>query len=651
MHWLDRYGTNYHKWQLLSNTTLETWYRPIGPVEAMFDTDGKDLEGRADINTLLEAELSTNVRTEVLRRQILLAWTVLRSQHVFLSAQALCRNDLLSAEKGSSNDRFFVVSKPRDLDEMVEEASRTVDFVENHYSPVDVEDFYTHVMNTARVFDSSNNLARLFILPLQRLPDGRSRFSAVSVVAHEIADALSIYRWHAHFLDLLNTPASALEAQALQLCSASTDLQSHLPQAQEDLYPPISGNKARQRWFWAISRILRHVRRPPPPSFPNPLRRKKPLKAAEAMPIHYPALLDYSRSPPLNTYSATASLSPHATSRIRSLCRSANVSIGAGAFALVALVMMILHEEEEEERQQQQQQQQERSFVTATSLNPTISIPSPPQPHPQQSLSSLPFVSSFPLNPRPFLTRPTPPTGSESSLVLSFSDGLTLPFLPSTLPLEARFRLLARQAHRQLRIYQKRKQAAPADQEALELGSRGPGQMLPQLYLYTMERAGWDVQGRYPSRIAGGSARWNALGATCGVSSVGDRSALIAPLHNNHPHHHTRLKLGNTSKDGGAESENAHAPDPEADAEKDGEYASFNFIDIRCTVRARTGEFLIGSAGAEHGLGFNVSFDGCAIERGRVEGEWTKLVEGLFEDGGKGKGKGKGKRKGRMAKL
>lgn len=294
----------------MAHATAETWYRPLGLVEGMFDNDGEYFEGRADINTLLEAELATNISVDALREKILLAWAVLRSQHVLLSARALFRRDFPSGVNGSPGDRFLVVSKPQDLKEMVKEASRTMDFVEDHYSTVDVEDFYTHVMNTARVFTGRNNLARLFILPLEPISTNLYRFRTVSVIAHEIADGLTIYRWHAQFLDLLNSPTSMLEAQAVQLCLSSTNIHDRLPSAQEDLYPPIHGNKARQRWFWAISRILRHVGHPPPPAFPNPLRRKIALKTAEAMPPRYPALLEYSKVPPLNTYSTTAALSP-----------------------------------------------------------------------------------------------------------------------------------------------------------------------------------------------------------------------------------------------------------------------------------------------------------------------------------------------------
>lgn len=621
MNWLDRYGTDYHKWQLLPVTKSETWYRPIGLVEGMFHKDAAENEGIADMSTLLEAELSSKISVEALRKKIVLAWAVLRFHHVLLSARAICNKDFLSEEDFLPTDRFFVVRKPRDVDEMMEGALRTMNFVGDHHSHVDVEEFYTHVMNTARVFDSSNNMARLFILPLANLPDGRFRFTTISVVAHEIADALSIYRFHAHFLNLLNTPTSALESQAANLCSASTNIQTRLPPAQEDLYPLIPGNKARQRWFWAISRVLRHVRRPPPPCFPNPLSRKRPLKTAVAMPPKYSAVLDYSKTPLLNTYFATAALSKRASARIKSLCRSANVSIGSGAFALVALVMMILYEK--------QQQQEQSPSTTTTVTNPE-----------NHQAPILPFVASFPLNPRAFLTHPT--TGQESSLILAFSDGLTLPFLPNTLTppsrsqLEARFTLLARHAHRQLRVYQKHNPAnhpttEPTTTEILPRpppppppptppDSRSATQMLPQLYLYTSEREGrFDVQGQYavsPNGGGGGSADGSGAGATCGVSSVGEIGAPPAQVF-------------------GRE-------DAAAGADEDEECVfSLSGRRLRCTVRARPGEFLVGAMGDERGMGFALSFDGCGLEKGRVDGDgdgdgdgestWKRLMEGLFD--------------------
>lgn len=258
------------------------------------------------------------------------------------------------------------------------------------------------------------------------------------------------------------------------------------------------------------------------------------------------------------------------------------------------------------------------------------------QPHTSPHNPPLPFAATFPLNPRPFLTHPTPSTGPESSLILSFSDGLILPFLPSHLPLEGRFKLLARQAHRQLRVYQKRKRGA---QQEVEIVSRAAGQMLPQLYLYTVQGeerkrkqkqkqklreggsgsgSGLDVQREHPVPTAASSA---ITATTCGVSSIGDRTALITPLAHSHKRSDSDSDNDTPSTRGQGRMEKEHD-----------EAAVFDFVDIRLTVRARDGEFLVGSAGGEKGTGFNVSFDGCAINAGRVEREWKGLVEGLFEE-------------------
>jgi hypothetical protein len=198
----------------------------------------------------------------------------------------------------------------------------------DQYPHVDVQDFYRHVMNTARAIDSDKALAKLFVLPLELLSYGRYRFQTILVAAHQITDGLTIYRWNLHFLDLLNLDPAELEQQLTSLCSHS--VASRLPPAQEDLYPPIRGNAARQRWFWAVSRILRHTRRPPPSSFPNPLRRTTALAQATSMPPTYSKVLSYSKIPPLNSCNQEASLSPMATNNLRVLCRNAGASIGSG---------------------------------------------------------------------------------------------------------------------------------------------------------------------------------------------------------------------------------------------------------------------------------------------------------------------------------
>jgi hypothetical protein len=210
-----------------------------------------------------------------------------------------------------------------------------------------------------------------------------------------------------------------------------------------------------------------------------------------------------------------------------------------------------------------------------------------------------PYVGSFPVNPRPFLDG-TPTTGKEDSLMLAFSDGIALPFLPSDLDFEGRFRLLGKQAHRQLRQYQKRPRNTT---EQIHLGTRSPNQLLPMLYLSTLERLegksaedrkrGWNIQGGYPVKVG-------ASLSTCGVSSVGSRASIIGP---------GRYDVSRLP----------HQGDLVAD-----------FRGLDTTVRARDGEFLVGAVGDGELLRFGVSYDGCAIDP-ILANEWKHVIETILE--------------------
>jgi len=185
-------------------------------------------------------------------------------------------------------------------------------------------------------------------------------------------------------------------------------------------------------------------------------------------------------------------------------------------------------------------------------------------------------------------------------MMLWFADGLTLPFLPPALPLLPRLRLLTRQAHRQLAVYQKRPRSPAA--QAL-LASRGPDRLAPAAYLSALERAdarrppglrrAVAPQGAYPVRTAHGPA-------TCGVSSVGSRTAWVKA---------GRYKL-------------------ELDA---GRVFAADFRDLRACVRARDDEFLVGSAGdPPYSMHFDVSYDGNALDEVLVK-RWVGVMEGLLE--------------------
>lgn len=84
------------------------------------------------------------------------------------------------------------------------------------------------------------------------------------------------------------------------------------------------------------------------------------------------------------------------------------------------------------------------------------------------------FITGFPLNPRAFFGFSTDP----DSMMLAFSDGISLPFLSSDLSATGRLRLLARQAQRQLSAYQKRPKAAGDEATRQLLTSRGAGLVL-----------------------------------------------------------------------------------------------------------------------------------------------------------------------------
>jgi hypothetical protein len=293
--WLSRYANGYHQWHSLRKNEYLFHYRPLGLVESFFDIDGTDFEGRADLNAHLILESRCSLLDEALKQRIRLPWTVLRTQHPLLAARARAGSGFLPGTDNEIHDRYFVVEELRSPQEAVQHATETMTFVGDYYPHVDVQDFYQHLMNTKRALDSAKALAKLFILPLEPLSQRTHCFQTILVAAHQITDGLTIHRWHSHFLDLLNLGNAELEQQLTSLCSHS--VVSRLPPAQEDFYPPIRGTMARQRWFWAVSRILRHTRRPPPSSFPNPLRRATTLAEATPMPPTYSSVLSYSKVP------------------------------------------------------------------------------------------------------------------------------------------------------------------------------------------------------------------------------------------------------------------------------------------------------------------------------------------------------------------
>lgn len=564
---LESYATSRHDWRQMTKNGRVAFYRRMGIVESCFNTDGTDFEGRADLTMHLHVAMKTRLSLKQLRARVELVWALMRQKHILLSARVAKAVDILpETSVGGSEDRFYVFEPSSDPFSMLREAKQHIVFVADHFPQLDPDDFFIHTLNSSRCIDESQAMSRLYVMPIAQDQNGQHQMHFMFLAGHEIVDGLTSMRWMASFIKLLNLSAAQLVHDAAALCARAPT--GRLPPAQESLYPPIRGSPARQRWSWALTRILRHTRRPPPAAFQNPLRRIKGSANPTPFKPKYVPVLDYSRTPPLNSFRIRATLGPASVRRMSRICREARISIGSGCFALVSLVMMLF-----EERR-----------------NPHIPAP-----------ERLPFVGSFPVNPRPFLAG-KPTTGKEDSLMLAFSDGVTLPFLPSDLDLEGRLRLLGKQAHRQLRQYQKRPKTI---EEEIHLGSRSPTQLLPLLYLNTMEslergskphrKRGWDIQGAYPAKPPSSLS-------TCGVSSVGARGSIIS--------------AGRYDTTGQLE--------PGQDLVAD-------FRNLDTTVRARNGEFLVGAAGDGDYLWFGVSYDGCAIDP-ELASQWKQVMETILLD-------------------
>jgi hypothetical protein len=559
--WLTRYANNYHAWKAETLEGRTFFKRPLGLVESSFDVDGTDFGGRADINALLTLEIKHTLPSkEEFRKRIVLSWANLRLQHVMLQSKV--------HQDEESGKRSFVIDVQNSKEEVLEETLKSIVWVEDHYPSVDGRLLHQHCLNVGRIIDPSQCLSRMHVLPLRPLPNGNFELQFLIIMAHQISDGLTTYNWFSDLLRILNTPGSDIE-QEIEVSRTSTSISTRLPLAQEDLYPPVATNKARERWFWAILRVLRAVTKKLPQTFINPLRRETRLEA-KTFPPTYSKLFDYSEENkvPMNSGHCVATLSKEASDRVIRLSKSAQVSVGAGCFALAGLSMM----EMEEKR------------------------------HPNIPESErLPFSAGFPLNPRAFFGFTTPP----DSCMLAFSDGVLMPFLPSSLPIEARFRLTSKAANRQLRVYQKRLRTAEVN---ISLEPHSSGRLLANGYLYQIERVeaklpanrktGFNPQGSLP-------AKTSQFGATCGVSSVGLTS--------------TYFRHGTYDFD---------------DVEKKGKDLVAEFKGLKTGVRARENEFLIGSTTDSYGIvNFGVSYDLSAISEEAAEA-WATKIKSLLEPEG-----------------
>ncbi|KAL1604071.1 hypothetical protein SLS60_005663 [Paraconiothyrium brasiliense] len=551
-HWLNRYGNGYYAWKRTEYHGHASFERPIGLVETSFDTDGR-------------------LSKEAFRRRIALAWANLRLRHVMLMSRTVFNE--------AERQRKFVVDLHGSIEEVLQDVMRNVVWVEDYYAKVDGTEMHRHAFNVGRIVEPEACMSKLHVLPSVKRPDGSSEVRFLIVMGHQISDGLSAYNWFSDFLRILNLSEKNLENE-IDIGRQEDEIEKRLPPAQEDLYPRVAGNEARERWFWAIIRVLRHLRKTTPRSITNPLRRER-REEAITFPPHFSKIFDYSEAskPPLNSGLIVASLSPRASKRMMDLCRSIHVSIGAGCFALAGLAMMTIHEER---------------------------FPNIPDD------KRLPFASGFPLNPRAFFGWNTP----ADSCMLAFSEGIVMPFLPSSLPIEGRFKLIASHANRELRMYQKRAKGKSTDRQG-GFDPHNPARLLANAYLSAIERS----DAKLPDDMKWGVNPHGELlppafqfRATCGVSSIGRTAHWLAAGT------YDLSVVGNRPEE---------------------KYFAADFWSFEQGVRARDDEFLVGSStDAEGRVKFGVSYDESAISS-EMAGRWREVVEGLMESSREGKDKAK----------
>lgn len=611
--WLSRYATGYHRWSLTNSSTQPSFSRPLGLVELSFDLDGTLFGGRADMNVLLSIEIASALSSPAaLRRRIALAWACLKARHVQLMTRV--RDD-------ETGRREFVIDVPvNGIDDYVNKEENKIVWMDEWFQPGEVneDEIYTHCQNVGRVLDVEKSTSQLHVLPPRKIAEeegvARYQVTFLTIMAHQISDGITSYTWFSELLELFNTSGPNLK-QSLSNLLTVQEIQSRLPPAQEDMYPipSLSGalspssstsapSPARLRWYWAVLIVLRSLRRPLPQSIRNPLLRRQRLQTPITLPPRYPQIFNYSLSaaPPMNSRHVSAHLSMNASARLIRLCRSTGVSIGAGCFALAGLAMMELHHENESQSQ-------------------------PTNPSQSETPLSKPFTASFPLNPRPFFPLATPL--SPDSCMLAFSEGIVMPYLPSSssLPIETRFKLVAKRANAELKTYQKRRPTSTNGVDAYTgtiFDPHDPKRLLATSYLTTLERVGSRLPetrkhtlppppGTPPlPAFSSDKARPPPSLATCGVSSIGSTIKWLK-----------RGKYDLDLRKNGAGEERDFAAD---------------YRNIRQGVRARDNEFLIGCNTDDVGrVVFGVSYDWSAISEDEAE-RWRVCIEGLLEEGGLG---------------
>jgi hypothetical protein len=190
--WLSRYANGYHAWQQADVNGRKSWVRRLGIVESLFDIDGRNFGGRADVTGLLSVEMASKLTRQQLKQKIVLAWAATRAKHALLRARTALCSELGLSE--SDAQQAFIIETLDNEDEAVAESAKTVCFLEDVYGAGEIsrDEFLLHCLNATRVFDPQVHLARIFILPLQVMRNRHLHMNLVFTAAHEVLDGLSV---------------------------------------------------------------------------------------------------------------------------------------------------------------------------------------------------------------------------------------------------------------------------------------------------------------------------------------------------------------------------------------------------------------------------------------------------------------------------
>ncbi|KAK4056776.1 hypothetical protein OIO90_002328 [Microbotryomycetes sp. JL221] len=322
------YGSNCASWHLeriesSENQTFERFVRPLGILEYKFDQAALK-QGMSDTFLRIKVNCQSSESLELIER-FKVAWCRLRQTRPLLACTIHDVDDeLLETDQNRSNWTWLPYAKKREFrfqiqhseQERIQQALKTIDIRQTNYDPIEIANGIqtNEVLNGPRsLLDQETCLAKLLIVQDTRQHVSSHSHQLFLVVAHAISDGLSVLSTVRELFDFvsqglkLDDVSQSLEDQLDRLPPSTEALYLPLPLASEQEVasvpirnvPKLEGldlagqvkslnertyknpTMARQRWFWAISR-LRTIKRQRECPIPKQLKRRLPKVDTQA---------------------------------------------------------------------------------------------------------------------------------------------------------------------------------------------------------------------------------------------------------------------------------------------------------------------------------------------------------------------------------